>query len=42
MVAKFDENDVNEAMLSKKPLGGWSCGSCQKNIINMSGQLAEY
>ena len=28
MVSKFDEQDVNDAMLSKKPLGGWSCASC--------------
>lgn len=41
-MSKMDEHDVNEAMLAKKPLGGWSCGSCQKNINNMSGQLAEF
>jgi hypothetical protein len=22
-------------MLSKKPLGGWSCASCEKNLSNM-------
>ena len=34
MVAKFDETDVNEAMLQKKQVG-WSCASCQKNLCNI-------
>ncbi len=42
IISKMDENEVNEAMMAKKPLGGWSCGSCQKNIINMSSSLAEH
>lgn len=42
IMSKMDDNEVTEAMLSRKPLGGWSCASCQKNIVNMSGQLAEY
>jgi len=28
-------------MLAKKPLGGWSCASCEKNLINLSGQINE-
>lgn len=39
---KVDEFDVNDAMLAKKPLGGWSCISCQKNISNISGNMADY
>ena len=29
-------------MFAKKPLGGWSCASCEKNLINLQGQQAEY
>lgn len=29
-------------MLAKKPLGGFSCISCQKGITNMAGAIAEY
>jgi hypothetical protein len=25
----------DDAMFAKKPLGGWSCASCEKNIMNM-------
>lgn len=25
----------DNAILSKKPLGGWSCASCEKNLNNM-------
>ena len=27
--------DGDNAMLSKKPLGGWSCASCEKNLTNL-------
>ena len=27
--------DGDNAILSKKPLGGWSCGSCEKNLTNI-------
>ena len=30
-----EEND--DAMLSKKPLGGYSCASCEKKLVNISG-----
>eukprot|EP00347_Sterkiella_histriomuscorum_P011345 403372808 len=39
---KVDEFEVNDAMLAKKPLGGWSCISCQKNIQNVSGNPGDY
>lgn len=42
IISKMDDAEVNEAMIAKRPLGGWSCGSCQKNIINMSSSLAEH
>jgi hypothetical protein len=42
LMHKVDEIEVNEAMLAKKPLGGWSCVSCQKSITNMNGTLADY
>jgi hypothetical protein len=31
-----------DALISKKPLGGYSCASCEKNLVNMSGSKAEY
>jgi len=30
------------AMLAKKPLGGWSCASCQKDLINIEGLKVQY
>lgn len=35
------ENE-EDAMFTKKPLGGMSCASCEKNIINMYGHKADY
>lgn len=35
------ENE-DDAMLSKKPLGGMSCASCERNLINLSGQMVDY
>eukprot|EP00347_Sterkiella_histriomuscorum_P003865 403362643 len=34
--------DGDNAMLAKKPLGGWSCASCEKNITNLSQQVNEH
>lgn len=31
-----------DALLAKKPLGGYSCASCEKNLVNMSGSKVEY
>lgn len=31
-----------DAMFAKKPLGGWSCASCEKNLVNLYGNIAEY
>ena len=29
-------------MFARKPLGGWSCASCEKGLINLYGLMAEY
>lgn len=29
-------------MFTKKPLGGMSCASCEKDIVNMYGKKADY
>jgi hypothetical protein len=35
----FNEED---AMFSKRPLGGFSCASCDKDLVNLNGRLADY
>ena len=38
-----DQNDSGEtAMFSKKPLQGYACASCEKNLVNLQGQIAAY
>jgi len=32
----------DDAMFTKKPLRGWSCASCEKNIVNLQGSIAEF
>lgn len=32
----------DDAMFAKRPLGGWSCASCAKDIVNLQGMQAEY
>ena len=34
--------DGDDAMLAKKPLGGWSCASCQKDLEKLMGKIAPY
>lgn len=29
-------------MFTKKPLGGMSCASCERNITNLSGHMADF
>lgn len=31
-----------DAMFTKKPLGGISCASCERNITNLQGVMADY
>ena len=36
-------NDHDEdAMFSKKPLGGVSCASCEKDLVNLYGKIADF
>lgn len=35
------ENE-EDAMFSKKPLGGLSCASCEKDLVNMMGKKVEF
>ena len=32
----------DNAILSKKPLGGWSCASCEKNLSNLINHPPEH
>lgn len=32
----------DDAMFTKKPLAGISCASCERNITNISGNMADY
>ena len=32
----------DDAMFTKKPLGGMSCASCEKDIVNMYGKKVDY
>lgn len=38
----FGGHNEEDAMFTKKPLGGLSCASCERNIQNLYGQIAEY
>ena len=35
------ENE-DDAMFTKKPLGGMSCASCEKDIINLQGRKVNF
>ena len=41
-ISKFEEQDIQDAMLAKRPLGNFACASCAKKITNLQGTLAEY
>lgn len=32
----------DDAMFTKKPLGGMSCASCEKDVVNLYGKKADY
>lgn len=36
------EEGEEDAMFSKRPLGGFSCASCDKDIFNLHGNMANY
>lgn len=45
MISKEGNGPIDNgenAMLAKKPLGGWSCASCQKDLINIEGNRVQY
>jgi cell division septum initiation protein DivIVA len=35
-------NITDNALFTTKPLGGWSCASCQKDIVNLEGMPAQF
>jgi hypothetical protein len=39
---KISRNDAEEAILARKPLAGWTCGSCEKHLDKLSGRTAGY
>lgn len=42
VMSKLSGHDEDDAMFSKKPLGGFSCASCEKNLLNLYGKPAEH
>jgi len=32
------KEEEETAMFAKKPMGGWSCASCEKDLVNLSGR----
>jgi len=42
LIMKKQNQNTDTAMFAKKPLQGWSCASCEKNLINLQGQMAVY
>ena len=41
-MSKGHHDGEDDAMFSKKPLGGLSCASCEKDLINMHGKRVEF
>ena len=42
MMSKGHGENEEDAMFSKKPLGGLSCASCEKDLVNMMGKKVEF
>lgn len=42
LLSKGDGETCENAMIMKKPLGGWSCASCEKDLINIEGVKVPY
>ena len=34
--------EMEDGMFIKRPLGGYSCAACEKDIINLQGSPGEY
>jgi hypothetical protein len=41
-MSKGGHEHEDDAMFTKKPLGGMSCASCEKDIVNLQGRKADY
>lgn len=41
-MSKGGHENEEDAMFSKKPLGGLSCASCEKDLVNMYGKRIEF
>jgi hypothetical protein len=39
---KGGHDNEDDAMFTKKPLGGTSCASCAKDVVDMYGKRVEY
>ncbi len=42
MEDKAKHENADDAMFSKKPLGGMSCASCEKGLVDMYGRRVEF
>ncbi len=42
MEGKGKNENEDDAMFSKKPLGGMSCASCEKGLVDMYGRRVEF
>jgi len=42
VIMKDQEAEGESAMISKKPLQGFSCASCEKGILNLQSQVSPY
>ncbi len=42
MESKGKNEHEDDAMFSKKPLGGMSCASCEKGLVDMYGRRVEF
>lgn len=42
LMSKGHGENEEDAMFSKKPLGGLSCASCEKDLVNMMGKKVEF
>jgi len=42
MMSKGGMDSNEEAMFSKRPLGGLSCASCEKDLTNLNGKKVEF
>lgn len=41
-MSKGGNDNEDDAMFTKKPLGGTSCASCTKDVINLYGNRVDY